>query len=229
MFNLSRLNDCDSFSENHVLVFFIQLIMVLTVFFTLGSALLPSSNPEAYDREKGRLGSYIALFESHGVEHKELTPIENVIAHIVISKPKVEERFPTLEAETDKLIDIKHHGVWLNKGQAYLASDLFYSMLICGIICLIVGWGALFQVLRAGAAICLEGMISCIATGIFIPLCVVPLMGIALLAVVAGFAYPVILSINLILGIIQIIMTLVDKYGRKSNSISSNEYDWKTA
>lgn len=74
MFRLSHLGECGSFNENHVKVFFTQLILLAAVFFALGCVALTTGYPKGYDIEKVRFKSYLLLFESHGEEHKELPP-----------------------------------------------------------------------------------------------------------------------------------------------------------
>ena len=88
---------------------------------------------------------------------------------------------------------------------AFMVAIMFAAML-----CTILGVGPVFAFARPLAGTCLMAGVGLMATVIFIPFSVVPIMGMALIVAILAFAYPLLLLFHFIVSIMQIIITILN-------------------
>ena len=182
-----------SFRDVHLLVFFLQTIILVLCSFGL-YALLAEDTPGLMT-EEGLVRSYISAFHNEEAD-KTFCKLPNLM-------DEDEENV----VRTDKLLDLERGGLWLSEKQKALVVTLWFGLIPAPIIFLFLGLGGFYQHLREPY---FRALASTAATLIFPPLGVAVWGAISLffwfaVTIPSGILGPVPYLVHLILGIYQVL------------------------
>lgn len=172
---------------------------------------LTSVYPNGYDKEKGRFNSVVSLLFPKK-EEKFLVTWKNkaLLTDSYKFEAIKENSNDVLFKVTTKTIDFERKGIWFTEGQCYLIAAFMVAIMFAAMLCTILGVGPVFAFARPLAGTCLMAGVGLMATVIFIPFSVVPIMGMALIVAILAFAYPLLLLFHFIVSIMQIIITILN-------------------
>lgn len=178
------IREPESYRDIHLLVFFLQLIILLL--FSMGLySMLAKEKPEL--RDGGTVHSFISAFQNEEAD-KTFCKLPNLMnedtEHVL---------------HTKQLLDLKRGGLWLSEKQKALTVSLMFGLIPAAITYLLLGMGTFYRALR-------EPYFSIM--GNTVHLLVIPPLGVAVWGAVSMLFWTIVCVLAWLLGPIPYLLHL---------------------